>query len=279
VLHEPPHQLSSSDWRYEIAPAFARVFGRRPVGEGQEAFEALIQGGIPNTLIDGLPAAAADSGYYALALAVKARILPPPGGNERGDDGDAVEFYRYMVAARGKGAAREWLNTRWGPSQARRQALSIYRNGTYDLLWELNAAPDDGVDGSHYWLVRTLAWIQDPHRDPVRGAQLKAFYQRADARFYHLAGRCLLGMEPDETLLLWATTPHHRAEVSYYLGIKALSQRRYTAAADWLRVTVETRSERDWEILWAKDLLTRWTNTGRELSVAVPQVAATPPTW
>ena len=279
ALHDPRHVLSYDDWRHTIAPAFARIFGRRPVGEGESAFDALAQAAIPSRLLDALPAAVADSGYYALALSLKQRLLPPVGGDDRGDDAAAVEFYRYVVAARGVGAGRDWLATRWSPLQARRQALSIYRNGQYDLLWDLQAVPDDGADGSYYWLVRTLAWLQDPHRDAARGTQLTAFYRRADARFYHIAGRSLLGMEPDETLLLWATTPHRRAEVSYYLGIKALSQRRYAAASDWLRVTVETQSERDWEILWAKDLLTRWSNTGRVLAVAVPRVAAKPPTW
>ena len=67
--------------------------------------------------------------------------------------------------------------------------------------------------------------------------------------------------------------------MSYYLGIKALSERRYRGASDWLRVTVETQSVRDWELLWAKDLLTRWSGAGRELRVAVPRVAAKAPTW
>src|SRR2546430_9713433 len=108
---------------------------------------------------------------------------------------------------------------------------------------------------------------------------LMAFYRRPDARFYHRAGRFLLGMEPKEALLALASTPHRRAEVSYYLGIKALSERRYRDASDWLRVTVETQMVRDWEFLWAKDLLTRWTGAGRELGVAVPRVAAKPPNW
>src|SRR5437773_2508999 len=215
------------------------------------------------------------SALIALASVLKQRLLPPAGG----DDAEAVEFYRYLVAARGAGAGRAWLAARWSPLEARRQALSIYRNGLYDLLWELNAVPDEGAEGSYYWLVRTLAWLEDPKRNPTRRAQLMAFYRRPDARFYHLAGRCLLGLEPDATLLPFASTPHRRAEVSYYLGIKALSERRYRDASDWLRVTVETQSVRDWELLWAKDLLTRWSGAGRELRVAVPRVAAKAPTW
>jgi hypothetical protein len=279
VLNDPHSPLTYDDWRWTIAPAFARVFGRRPAVEGESAFDALAQAAVSGSFLDGLPAALADSGYYALALSLKQRLLPPVGGNDRGDDAAAVEFYRYVVAARGVGAGRDWLAARWSSREARRQALSIYRNRQYDLLWELNAVPDDGADGSYYWLVRTLAWVQDPQRDAARGVQLRAFYQKADARFYHMAGRCLLGLEQDATLLLWATTPHRRAEVSYYLGIKALSQRRYNDASDWLRVTVETRSDQDWEVLWAKDLLTRWARTERQLSVAVPRVAAKPPTW
>jgi hypothetical protein len=79
--------------------------------------------------------------------------------------------------------------------------------------------------------------------------------------------------------MVFASTPHRRAEVSYYLGIKALSERRYSDASDWLRVTVETHEERDWEVMWARDLLYRWAATSRELGVAVPRVAATPPKW
>jgi hypothetical protein len=282
VLHDPQHVLSWDDWRHTVAPVFARVFGRRPAALGEAAFDALARG-VPTKLLDALPAALADSGYYPLALALKERLLPPPGaGRAGGDDGAAVVFYRYVVAARGLSAGRAWLAQRWSPDDARRQALSIYRDGLYDLLWELDAVPDNGPEGSYYWLMRALAWLQDPRRDAThreRGARLKDFYRRPEERFYHLAGRCLLGMESDEALLRFATSPHRRAEVSYYLGIKALSERRYNEASDWLRVSVETQSLTDWETLWAKDLLYRWTAAQRELRVAVPRVAARPPTW
>jgi hypothetical protein len=275
VLNDAHHPLDRADWRQTIGPAFARIFGRRPPAEGEAAFDGLAHAGIPAVLLGAIPSAVADSGFFPLALALKQRLLPAAGGN----DAEAVEFYRYVVAARGTDAGRAWLAARWSPVEARRQSLSIYRNGLYDLLWDLNAVPDDGAEGSYFWLVRALAWLQDPKHDAARGAQLTAFYRRPDVRFYHLAGRCLLNMEPEETLLVFASTPHRRAEVSYYLGIKALSERRYSDASDWLRVTVETHEERDWEVMWARDLLYRWAATSRELGVAVPRVAATPPKW
>jgi len=275
LLHDPNHVLSYDDWRHTVGPRFASLFGRQPVAEGEGAFAALAEGGVPATLLAALPPAAAESGFAVLAFTLQQRLVPPPGG----DDAAAVDFYRYVVAARGAAAGRAWLSARWSPVEARRQSLSIYRNGLYDLLWNLNAVPDDGADGSYFWLLRTLAWLQDPKRDAARRAQLIEFYRRPDARFYHIAGRCLLGLEPEEDLLIFATTPHRRAEVSYYVGIKALSERRYSTASDWLRVTVETHSAHDWELLWARDLLTRWAGAGRELEVAVPQVAAKPPTW
>src|SRR5438309_627948 len=208
VLNDPQHPLPPPDWRHTVGPAFARVFGRRPSAEGERAFDALAGGGVPATLLAAIPAAAADSGFFPLALPLKQRLLPSVGG----EDGAAVEFYRYVVAARGAGAGRAWLAARWSPLEARRQALSIYRNGLYDLLWDLDVVPDDGAEGSYYWLVRALAWLQDPRRNPARGAQLMAFYRRPDARFYHRAGRFLLGMEPKEALLALRSTPHRRAE-------------------------------------------------------------------
>lgn len=277
ALQDAEHPLSLQDWRDEVAPAFVRAFGRRALGDGTRAFDALAAAGVAVRLLKAVPTEAADSAYPALALSLKQRVLPPPGGNEQGDDAAAVEYYRLLVAVRGEAAGLEWLGARWGPNEFRRQALSLYRHGMYDLVWDPRAPPDDGVDGSYYWLIRALAWLQAPNRDAARGAQLAAFYGRPDARYYHIAGRCVLGMEPDESLLAFATNEHRRAEVSYYLGIKALRLQRYAEASDWLRVTVETRSVRDWELLWAKDLLTRWARAGRELPIAVPQVAATPP--
>ena len=275
VLHDAAHVLSYNDWRHTVGPRFASVFGRQPIAAGDSAFAALAQGGVPTTLLAALPPAVADSGFAELALALEQRLLAVPAG----DDAAAVDFYRYLVAARGAAAGRDWLTARWSPGEARRQSLTIYRNGLYDLLWDLNSIPDEGAEGSYFWVVRALAWLQDPKRDATRRTQLIAYYQRPDARYYHIVGRCLLGLEPDEDLLVFANTPHHRAEVSYYLGIKALSERRYESASDWLRVTVETQSSRDWEVLWAKDLLTRWAGTGRQLNVAVPQVAAHPLSW
>ena len=277
VLHDSQHALRLEDWREDVGPTFVRAFGRRPLSEGTAAFDALAQAGVPVRLLKTLPSAAADSGYHALALSLKQRVLSPPGGNEQGDDAEAVEYYRYLVAARGKVAALDWLGARWQPSEFRRQALTVYRNGLNDLLWDPRVERDDGPEGSYHWLIRALAWVHAPQRDPARGAQLRAYYAQPDSRFYYVAGRCVLGMESEDRLLTFATNPHRRAEVSYYLGIRALGQQRYVDASDWFRVTIETRSARDWELLWAKDLLTRWMRTSRELRIAVPQIAAKPP--
>src|SRR5205814_9277722 len=127
-LNDPPRPRPPPAWRHTGGPAFARVFGRRPSAGGESAFDALAGGGVPATLLAAIPAAAADSGFFPLALPLKQRLLPSVGG----EDGAAGEFYRYVVAARGAGAGRARLAARRAPLEARRQALSIYRNGLYD---------------------------------------------------------------------------------------------------------------------------------------------------
>src|SRR5207249_10823372 len=106
-------------------PASGGACGRRASAIGASACAALARAGIPATLLGTIPAAAADSGFFPLALVLKQRLLPPAGG----DDAEAVEFYRYLVAARGPGAGRAWLAARRSPLVARRQAPSIHRHG------------------------------------------------------------------------------------------------------------------------------------------------------
>jgi hypothetical protein len=271
VLNDQQQSLVDSDWGSAIAPDFVGFFSRRPA-EAELAFGALLEAGVSASKLSRLPAAAADSGYLPLALALQQRLV-----NGSPDEALYLDLYRYTVAARGKHAAVALLRQRWSPAEARQQSLSIYRQRWYDLLWDLDPEMDDGVDGSYMWLLRTLAWLQTPERDPEHYARLVGFYRRLDPRWYHVVGQYLLGMQTEATVLILTDTPHRRTEASYYLGVKALSERRYANASDWFRVTVEAYNEHDWEWLWAKDLLQAWAATGRELTTAVPLAAARPP--
>lgn len=254
-----------------VAPAFVRVFGRGSVEPARAAFGALLAAGIPRGKLEAIPEAASDSGRYELAATLHEQ-LPMPAG--RSDQIEAwVETYQHWRRWKGEAGAVDWLRKRWAGPASVGASVVFYREQEFDLLWTVTTQPDQGADGSYLWVLRALAAVQQP-LSPDRRAQLMAHFQAPSNRFYDIAGRYLLGLEPEGALLARANDPHRRCEASYYAGVRALAQRRYADASDWFRVTVETPGTEDWEWLYAKDLIYRWSNEHRALPIAVRKVAA-----
>jgi hypothetical protein len=271
VLNDPQNLLNAGEWRDPIAPAFVRVFGRGPVGRARAAFEALVAAGIPRNKLEGVPEEAADSGRYELAVTLH-ELLPLPSG--RTDQIEAwVDAYRYWKRWKGEAAAVGWLRQRWSGGAPVGASVVFYREQEFDLLWTVTARPDQGADGSYLWVLRALAAVQQPLSSDRR-AQLMAHFQGPSRRFYDIAGRYVLGLEPEGALLAGTNDLHRRCEASYYAGVRALAERRYADASNWFRVTVETPGTEDWEWLYAKDLLFRWSGEHRALPIAVRKVAA-----
>lgn len=268
ALHDAQHPLDIDAWREAIGPTFVGLFGRGRADVARSAFAALVSGGIPPNLLSAIPEAAADSSRYELAVSLREQLPPAP----RGEAETWVQTYRYLKRWRGEAAALSWLRQRWPGGAPVTAALEFYRANQFDLLWTITTRPDQGSEGSYLWILRALAARRSP-LPPDRAAALMAHFRPPSTLFYDLAGRYVLGLEPEATLLARGTDAHRRCEVSYYAGVRALAERRFEDASDWFRVAVETHSTRDWELLWAKDLLYAWAGESRTLPIAERQAA------
>lgn len=264
AVADPNYPLSREAWRVTVAPAFAHAFGRRPVGEAIAALRAMAKARAHPVSLAMLPRAAVDSGHRELAVALAEEVAAR--GNPRVM---YLDVYRHLREARGDAAALEWLAERWPPPQPPERGMDFYRERLFELLWTITTEPDRSSDGSFLWLVRALAALQQPQPQSAEWRELVTHYRRAGSGPYDVAGRFLVGLESEATMLRLAESPKRRVEYSYYLGIKALSERRLRDASEWLRVAMETRQTGDGEFLLAKEQLARWSRSGKTLERAV----------
>jgi hypothetical protein len=267
LLAAAEDEMSSDEWYDEVAPAFLRAVGSRPVDQATRAYVALISAEIEPAMLGIIPRVAWMRGWADLAAALGrelARVGTPRFTHP--------QVYRYIKRAHGDSAARTWIVSRWPPPQGLITAGHAYYAREFDLLWTVTQADSGGADGSFLWLMRALGELQEPNPSLERRRALLQHYRAAGQGAYDVAGRYLMGLEPEAKILALATSPKRRAEYSYYLAIKALGEGRYRDASDWLHVTVETRQARDGERKWAKDLLDDWSRTERLLPNAATDV-------
>jgi tetratricopeptide (TPR) repeat protein len=263
IIADPRHAMSSDEWYEDVAPSFLRAVGGRPMNQVTRAFVTLISAEIEPTMLGIIPRVAWMRGRPDIAAALGrelARVGSPRFTNPR--------VYRYIKRAQGDSAALSWITSRWPPPQGVATAGHAYYAREFDLLWTITQADTGGPDGSFIWLMRALGELQQLNPSPERRRALLAHYRATGQGAYDVAGRYLMGLEPEAKIIALATSPKRRAEYSYYLAIKALGEGRHRDASDWLRVTVETRQARDGELKWAKDLLDDWWRAERPLAGA-----------
>ena len=59
----------------------------------------------------------------------------------------------------------------------------------------------------------------------------------------------------------WLAPSERKAQIAYYVGLKAESEGRISDAADWYRVVLETGDVRKYEYMYSYLQLEAWTNS------------------
>ncbi len=254
-------------WRNVFGEIFSDVFAADVAG-GTAAFEALANTGIDHIRIVEIAKRANRNGLHELAFKSSGLLTA---------DGPGIFVYKlYAYAAleqwQGTQAALAWLDEQF-PSQDRNwYAPIIYYQGRYDLLWEFISEPGKGSHPQGIWTIRAAASVIDPETKPGYRRRLADYYASRDGNeYYDRLGRMALGLDSGEAMLNTTYAAKGLAETAYYKAIQEYARGDYYAAADWMRVAVETRYRINSEYRWAYGQLETWAIGGIELSLQIAQ--------
>ena len=264
VLNDENHRVDDWAWRHGVTDAFLRVFGDRPPEDGGEAFGALIRGGIPSWVSEGLPAGLMLADRPDLAFALQSQLEAT---SAVGSLRHPINAYQYLKAWQGDSVALEWIRPRI-PSRVLSDVSQVmFQEGAGELMWELIPEPERTRYPPGLWLMRAAAFVRERDTDPARQKALVDHYRAPSADDYVAMGRYLMGLESQDSLLARARTADRRCEIAFYIGLKAEGERRYHDAAAWYRLVLATGQTKEYEYGYALDALSSWRNSARSLDL------------
>ncbi|HEY6867582.1 MAG TPA: hypothetical protein VI792_10005, partial [Candidatus Eisenbacteria bacterium] len=260
-------------WIGMVAPRFVACFRRRPAA-GIAAAESLIGArAVPAALLDGIVAAAADSGAWEMGFGIASRVRDPGHWLER-----LALAYGCLARWKGGPAASAWIAPRLERVGDRERAMLgaiAFERREDDLLWD--ASPDSaGPAADHHWLLRAAASARAGGPGGPHTRSLAWHFAAPGGGCERLLGRCLLGLEDAGRAEAAATTPHERCEASYFLGLQAELEGRVREAADRYARALGTHARECPEYGWAYARLAQWGRLERTLDRLASAAARTP---
>ncbi len=255
VLKAAPHPLKPVDWRYKIGPRFVASF-KDDIEGGMKAVGALEAEGMGGIHSVGQLARECDrSGLHELAFEILSNI------NSTSLAGlDTLTMaYASLQKLKGEEEALKWLAVKVADDMKGPLSVFAFSRGQYELLWVLSPERLEGDPGEDYWLMRTAAFLLDGGRSRQQGQAIEEYYEKdTKGGRHHLYGRFLLGKATEGEMLKAATDDARHCETSYYFGLKAQAEGRFTDAAYWYHLAVAIGSENQREYHWAHDSLEAW---------------------
>ena len=257
VLNDPRFPLDVWAWRNDVVEAFLRVFGEAPSEKAEEAFAEIVRAGVPSWTSEGLPQGLIRRERPDLAFILQSQLDPT---DAIGSYRNPIRAYLYLKAWKGETEALEWIRGRI-PSKILSQASRVmYEEGADELLWELIPDPENTAYPDVLWLMRAASATRSDTNPHLQ--KLREHYRAVHSSDFDVMGRYLLGLETEDRMLELARTPERRAQVAYYVGLKAESEGRIADALDWYRVVLETGENKKYEYSFALNALETWANTG-----------------
>jgi tetratricopeptide (TPR) repeat protein len=262
ILRASPVPPSDYEWAQTIAPRFVTVF-RGHEDEGLKAAQALMDAGYREqatvgTLAEKLSAAGLHDAAFEIESRIKARGLEQVG--------IAARAYQYLKLAHGEGPARAWLAAHLGGSLRGPLGTFAHQDDLPELLWTMAPANLDGPDGDYYWLMRAAACMEAGPSFPRHAETVQHLATTQGTYFLEIA-RYLVGLREESQILKLARSMKLRAEIYYFVGLKAEHDGRLRDAADWYLMSVESGAINNVEPRWALYRLQRWAALGRSLDV------------
>ena len=179
-----------------------------------------------------------------------------------------MRSYRYLRIWKGEQEALNWLSQKIPVNARNHAAMLIYgEKMNHILLWTLVEQPEAGPYPEVVWLFRAAAAKQSAGIMQTYSDSLNAYYNKAShANHYHLMGRILMGLEPEQSAINLMGNAQVRCELAYFMAVLELSKGDIVRAHDWLRVSIETGLIQNKEYQLAFGMLSNWRNSGMSLT-------------
>ncbi len=269
VLLDPQHPINPQDWSKTVVHDFYDVFGKKGPVEARKAFDALMRAGVNPWFLFAFADPFARHKQYDVAIDLLGAVARAK--NER-IDGNLRE-YRYRVLRDGREGANRWFRAEVvGSASESWVGQKAFELHFFELLWLL-------PDSDSHWLLRAQAAAFEGGTDETRKQALTAHFRDpktspTDA----LDGLYLLGLETEDHLFESATNAARRCDVAFVLGLKAVGDKRFEEACDWLRVCQKTGSSARPSYKGADGLLKFWDTRrfGRRVDVSSSARSAEP---
>ncbi|MFH1437211.1 MAG: hypothetical protein ABIJ56_16000 [Pseudomonadota bacterium] len=255
VLKAAPLPIMPAEWRLIAGPRFIESF-KDDIEGGMKAAAALEAEGMGGIHTVGQLAVECDrSGLHELAYEILSKI------NSTGPAGlDTLTLaYASLKKWKGEEEALKWLAAKVADDMKGPLSVFAFSRGQYELLWVLSPERLEGDPGEDYWLMRTAAVLAEGGENQQKRQAIDEYYEKdTEGGRHHLYGRFLLGKATEGEMLKAATDDAGHCETSYYFGLKAQAEGRYTDAAYWYHLAVAIGSEKQREYHWAHDRLEAW---------------------
>ena len=255
VLKTSPLPLGQVDWRFIAGPRFAQSFKDDTEG-GVKAAGALEAEGLGGNHRVGQLAIECDrSGLHELAYEILTKINST--GLARLDT--LTLAYASLKKLKGEEVALKWLTEKVTDDMKGPLSMFAFDRGQYELLWVLSPERLEGDSGEDYWLIRTAAFLVEGGENQQQRQAIEEYYAKdTEGGKHHLYGRFLLGMATENEMLKTATDDAKHCETSFYFGLKAQADGRFTDAAYWYHLAAVLGSAKQREYHWAHDRLQAW---------------------
>ncbi len=261
---------TNHEWSEKIGRMFVRAFSERGVAAEVEAVGAMTKAGIPLWDIGALARVADEMDRPDLAFMLQSRLHRDNEGVDH-SVGPRLMAYKYLMHWKGADTAREWLKAVVPRPMDDALADDFFTFDSTDvLIWTW---PEPDSVSVAVWLARAAASVQRHDPDPHHAQLVAYFSDPSHALFapegdsaYYTMGRYLLGLTDEKAMFAAMTTPQHRCEGAYYIGLRAHHEGRYVDAVDWFRALVDTHLKSNGEWFWADYALSAWNDTGKNLS-------------
>lgn len=266
VLEPPRFKPVSISWRDLFAKTFRRVFDPKRDKDALQAFDALLQQHVNWYSLQYLVEPIAADRRFPLAFELQSRI-----NDERGHElvQAKLRAFRYLKAWKGAGVATAWFGSILPANLNDMAAIDIFDEREFSLLWDVVQPAKGREISSLTWALRAAALaLSGPE---ARRAELLSYYtSRPSVELEGALGRCLLKLEDCSVALALARTPAQRNEAAYFLGLKAIGDRRFREASEWLQLTLVESGDSLYTLL-AWTTLRKWTSKDQTLDKLAAQ--------
>lgn len=266
-------RLTDGDWYYTIAKFFSDYFSKQPAKETLKVFNLQCMKKMNANYSAGIIRDFAKDGKFEIAYNM---IL----GMNRRNQADLpmlFDAYNNLKAWKNEKEALEFFRKQ-APMGKEDLSTVMIDKKTYDLVWDFYPDPGKFKHPEWIWLMRSIASLKAP--DDAHKKELIGYYNAHQSLLEDHIARYLLNLMSEQELLTHATNAPARCTISYFIGFRAESERRYADASDWYRVTLETSQTRmgsPWHYRspysWARGSLNKWTKMNKTLS----QIQQAPP--